>query len=103
MNDGTVYADCPCCGARLEVRRQDGKVVAHWTKRTDGATTDADPLKAAAERQKAEKAKLDHYLTGAKDVLEQRKKEAQEKFDKERDRIFKEKDFTRPDNPFDLD
>lgn len=103
MNDGTIYVDCPCCGARIEVRRQDGRVVAHWAKREEASTAETDPLKAAAERQKAEKTKLDQYLSGAKDMLEKKKREAQEKFDKERDRIFKEKDFTRPENPFDLD
>ena len=103
MNDGTIYVDCPCCGARIEARRQDGKVVAHWAKRPEAESAETDPLKAAAERQKAEKAKLDNLFTGAKDVLEKRRKEAQEKFDKERERIFKEKDFSRPENPFDLD
>jgi hypothetical protein len=100
---GTVYVDCPCCGARLVARREDGKVVAHWAKPRPAAKGGEDPLKAATDRLKAEKAKRANFLDDAKARLENEKRELEERFRKERERVHREGDTSRPPSPFDLD
>lgn len=103
MSQETLYVDCPCCGARLEALRQNGKVVQHWAKPPKASKEGGDLLKEAAERLKAEKEKREKYLSGAKEILEQEKRKALEKFEQERRRIVEEGDNSRPPNPFDLD
>lgn len=100
---GTVYVDCPCCGARLEARRQDGKVVQQWAKPKPPAKGGEDPLKAATERLKAEKAKRETFLDDAKARLEDEKRALEERFRRERERVHREGDTSRPPSPFDLD
>ncbi|MBI5211070.1 MAG: hypothetical protein HY927_13955 [Elusimicrobia bacterium] len=100
--DKTIYVDCPCCGARLEALRENGKVIEHWAK---PLTKDqgGDPIKAATERMKAEKERLKNFLVGAKDKLEEQKRAAMEKFEREKERIKREKDDSPPPRPFDFD
>ncbi|MBI5624456.1 MAG: hypothetical protein HY924_11815 [Elusimicrobia bacterium] len=100
--DKTIYVDCPCCKARLEVLRENGKVLQHWAKPL-AKDQGGDPIKAATERMKAEKERLSKYLDGAKDVLADQKKAAMEKFEREKERIKREKDDSPPPRPFDLD
>ncbi|TPW17935.1 MAG: hypothetical protein FD126_3548 [Elusimicrobia bacterium] len=100
MAQETIYVDCPCCGARLEARRDDGKVMGHWTKLLK---KEGDPIKAAAEKLKAEKERHKNLLSGASAMIEEQKRRALEKFDKERERVERENDTSRPPSPFDLD
>jgi uncharacterized Zn finger protein (UPF0148 family) len=102
VNQGTIYVDCPCCGARMEVRREDGKLVQHWAKPVK-AKEAADLLQAAKERLEADKKKREKYLEGAKDLLKDEKRRLEEKFQQEKERIRREGDTSRPPNPFDLD
>jgi hypothetical protein len=102
MNQGTIYVDCPCCGARMEVQREDGKLVQHWAKPVKGKEAE-NLLKTAAERLKADKAKRDKYLEGAKGMLQDEKRRLEEKFQQGKERIRREGDTGRPPNPFDLD
>ena len=102
MSEGTIYVDCPCCGARLEVEREGGKVVQKWDK-PQKAPAGGDPIKAALEKMEADKKKRATFFSGAKDSLEEEKRRTREKFEKEKERIKREKDTTRPPNIFDLD
>ncbi len=97
----TLYVDCPCCGARIEADRESGKVLQHWAKRE--AAVPGDPLKAAMEKLEADKKKRENFFSNAKQALEARKREAMEKFEKERRRIAEEGDNTPPPRPFDFD
>ena len=99
---GTVFVDCPCCGTRVEARRQDGKVVGSWAKPAK-AKPGEDALKAAAERLKAEKAKRESFLTDAQRLLKDEKRLLEEKFKRARDRVAREGDTGPPPSPFDLD
>lgn len=100
----TIYVDCPCCGARLEARRQDGKVIKHWAKPIDkNKVKGIDPIKAAQERLKAEKERLSAYMAGAGEMLERQKRETLEKFEREKRRVIEEGDTSRPPSPFDND
>ena len=102
MNQGTIYVDCPCCGTRLEVEREDGKVVQRWAK-PEKPAAGGDPIKAALAKLEADKKKRENILKNAAGALEDEKKRAMEKFEKEKERIKREKDTSRPPHPFDLD
>ncbi|OGR89585.1 MAG: hypothetical protein A3J74_11570 [Elusimicrobia bacterium RIFCSPHIGHO2_02_FULL_57_9] len=103
MSEETVYVDCPCCGARLEARRQDGRVLQHWKKPLKAQADGADPIKAAQERMKAEKEKLAKLLENPTKLIEEQRRAALEKFEKEKERIIREKDNSAPPHPFDSD
>ncbi|TPW18418.1 MAG: hypothetical protein FD126_3452 [Elusimicrobia bacterium] len=98
--DGTIYVDCPCCGTRLEVERDGGKVVQKWAKREKPA---GDPLKAALEKIEADKRRRANFFVNAKDEIEARKKATHDKFEEERRRIIRENDNSPPPRPFDFD
>ncbi|HVE11816.1 MAG TPA: hypothetical protein VNI01_00355 [Elusimicrobiota bacterium] len=100
---GTIFVDCPCCSARLEARRQDGKVVGHWKSPPRDPKSSADPLKAAVERLKAEKDKRAGILDGVNARLEEEKRQLEDKFRREQERVAREGDTGRPPSPFDLD
>ncbi|MBI5884092.1 MAG: hypothetical protein HZB91_13435 [Elusimicrobia bacterium] len=100
--DHTIYVDCPCCKARLEVLRENGKVLQHWAKPL-AKDKDGDPIKAATAKMKAEKERLSKLLDGAKDALAEQRKAAMEKFEREKERIKREGDDSPPPRPFDLD
>lgn len=102
MNDGTIYVDCPCCGVRLEVEREGGKVVQRWEKQAK-AKPGGDPIKAALAKLEEDKKKRAKLLSGAAEAIEAEKKRALEKFEKEKERIKRENDTSRPPHPFDLD
>jgi hypothetical protein len=53
---GSFKVECPCCGARLDVDPQLGKVIAHEKPAKKAATVDLDR---AAELLKAEEARRD--------------------------------------------
>ncbi len=97
----TIYVDCPCCGARLEARREDGKVLKHWKTSLKKEAAGKDPIKAAQERMAAEAERLKRYLEGAGDILERQKRETMEKFEAEKERIRREGDDSPPPRPFD--
>ena len=97
----TIYVDCPCCGTRIEAIRESGRVIQHWKKAEKSAS--GDPIKDGQERLKAEKERLSKLLSNPGKILEEQKRQAMEKFDREKERIKREGDTTRPPHPFDLD
>ncbi len=101
MNQGTVYVDCPCCGTRLEVERENGKVVQQWKKAEPAPGGDA--LKAALAKLESDKQRRQQIFSTAKESMEEQKRKALEKFEKEKERIKRENDTSRPPGPFDLD
>jgi hypothetical protein len=103
MNEGTIYVDCPCCKARLEVRRDDGKIIQHWDKPVPKAKPGMDLLKEATEKLKADKEKRDRFLDDAKSQLEGEKRRLQERFEREKKRVEEEGDKSPPPRPFDFD
>lgn len=102
MSQDTIYVDCPCCGARMEVRREDGRVMQHWSK-TYNKKSGGDPIKEAQEKLKSEKDRLSKYLAGANEILEKQKRDALEKFEREKRRVNEEGDNTPPPSPFGFD
>lgn len=100
MSEGTIYVDCPCCGTRLEARRDDGRVVNQWKKKPK---VEGDPIKAALQREKAEKERLRNLISNASEILRKEKQEIMEKFEREKRRIEAEKDDTPPPSPFGFD
>ena len=96
----TLLVECPFCHGKLEVERESGKVVGKWEAQKGGS---GDKMKDAIERMKAEKAKRDKFFENAAQEMDRRKKEANDKFEQEKERLKKEGDVSRPPNPFDLD
>ncbi len=101
MSDETIYVDCPLCGGRLEVVKNTGKVINHWAKPEIGGG--GDIVKEALKKQAEEKLRLEEYFKTAPDSLSKKSKKLDDLFEAEKKRIHKEKDYDRPDNPFDLD
>lgn len=101
MSEGTFIVDCPCCKVRIEVDRKNGRVLRHWEKPATKAG--ADPMQEAFKKMKEDKDRLDSYFTGAGKSLEDKKRELEEKFEKEKKRIKDSGDTSRPVNPMDLD
>ncbi|MCX5788363.1 MAG: hypothetical protein NTX64_07670 [Elusimicrobia bacterium] len=95
---GTMFVDCPCCGARIEVDRESGKLIEHWTKQE---RPKGDPLQAAVEKLKTDQAKLENWFSTAQGQMEAQKKKARERFEAEARRIAREGDTSRPPNPMD--
>ncbi|MBO4556535.1 MAG: hypothetical protein J5706_07220 [Elusimicrobiales bacterium] len=93
--------ECPCCGERLEIDRESGKVIKRWPKPeiAEGSDIFAEGMKKLEE----EKARLDSYFDGAGEMLKNKEKELDSLFEKEKKRIEESGDFSRPDSPFDLD
>lgn len=101
MSDGTFLVDCPCCKARIEVDRKSGKALRTWDKPV--VKEGGDPMQEAFKKMKEDKSRLDNYFTNAGKSLEDKKKELEEKFEKEKKRIKDSGDTSRPENPWDLD
>lgn len=101
MSDGTYLVDCPCCKTRIEVDKKTGKVLRHWDKPV--VKPGGDLIQEAFKKMKADKSRLDDYFSGAGKSLEDKKKELDEKFEKEKKRIKDSGDTSRPENPWDLD
>ncbi|HAT71227.1 MAG TPA: hypothetical protein DCS63_00225 [Elusimicrobia bacterium] len=101
MSEGTFLIDCPCCKARVEVDKKNGKVLRHWEKPV--VKEGGDPMKEAFKKMQADKSRLDDYFTNAGRSLEDKKKELEEKFAREKKRIEDSGDNSRPLNPMDLD
>ncbi|OIO03212.1 MAG: hypothetical protein AUJ51_04400 [Elusimicrobia bacterium CG1_02_56_21] len=101
MSDGTFIVDCPCCKARIECDRKTGKVQRHWEK--PQLKEGADPMQEALKKIKDDKSRLDSYFSNAGKSMEEKKKELDEAFEKEKKRIKDSGDTSRPINPMDLD
>ena len=101
MSDGTFLVDCPCCKVRIEVDRKSGKVLRHWEK--PAVKEGGDPMQEALKKIKEDKLRLDSYFTNAGKSLEDKKKELDEQFEKEKKRIKDSGDTSRPESPWDLD
>ena len=101
MSEGTFLIDCPCCKARIEVDRKTGKVVKHWEKPQvkEGGDLMAESLK----KLQADKNRLDDYFKNAGRSMEEKKKELEAQFEKEKKRIEDSGDTSKPINPLDLD
>jgi len=93
--------DCPCCKARIEVDKKNGKVLRHWDK--PDVKDGADPMAEAFRKMKADKTRLDDYFSNAGKSMEEKKKELLDKFETEKKRIKDSGDTSRPLNPMDLD
>ncbi|MDD4004261.1 MAG: hypothetical protein PHW69_03545 [Elusimicrobiaceae bacterium] len=102
MSEETIYVDCPLCGGRLEVAKNSGKVVGHWV-RPDAKAAGGDIVRDALRKQAEEKLRLEQYFNSAPDKLSKKSEELDKLFEAEKKRIHKEKDYERPENPFDLD
>jgi hypothetical protein len=104
MLEDSIYVDCPCCNTKLEVLRENGKVINQWKKKpAEKLPPGVDPIQAALLKMKAEKERLAKTLENVGEVVERQRKEALEKFEKEKERIIREGDNTPPPRPFDLD
>jgi hypothetical protein len=101
MSEGTFLIDCPCCKARIEVDRKTGKVLRHWEK--PQVKEGGDLMQEAFNKMKEDKSRLDNYFTNAGKSMEEKKKELDEKFEKEKKRIEDSGDTSKPINPMDLD
>ncbi|MEK7721970.1 MAG: hypothetical protein AAB359_06235 [Elusimicrobiota bacterium] len=101
MSDGTFIIDCPICKARIEVDKKTGKALRHWEK--PEVREGADPMQEAFRKMKEDKSRLDSYFSNAGKSMENKKKELEEKFEKEKKRIKDSGDTSRPINPMDLD
>jgi hypothetical protein len=98
MPEKTIFVDCPHCQSRLEVIAETGKVTQSWKK--ENLTKSKDFIKEALKRQEKEKSRLDKYFEGAGGEIKKRKKELSKQFEKEKNRIHKEKDYDKPEDPF---
>jgi len=101
MSEGTFLIDCPCCKARIEVDRRTGKVLKHWEK--PQVKEGGDLMQEALKKIKADKDRLDSYFSNAGKSMEDKKKELEEQFEKEKKRIEDSGDISKPINPLDLD
>ena len=101
MSDGTYLVDCPCCKTRIEVDKKTGKVLRNWAKPV--IKEGLDPMQEAFKKMKEDKSRLDSYFTNAGKSLEDKKKDLEEQFEKEKKRIKDSGDTSRPINPMDLD
>lgn len=101
MGEGTFLVDCPCCKARIEVDRRTGKVLKHWEKPQvkEGGDLMAESLK----KIQADKSRLDDYFKNAGKSMEDKQKELEAQFEKEKKRIEDSGDTSKPINPLDLD
>lgn len=101
MSEGTFLVDCPCCKVQIEVDRKTGKVLRHWDKPV--AKAGGDPMQEAMKKMKEDKSRLDSYFTNAGRSMEDKKKELEDKFEKEKKRIKDSGETSRPESPWDLD
>jgi len=101
MSEGTYLIDCPCCKARIEVDKKTGKVLRQWVK--PEVKEGGDPMQEAFKKMKEDKSRLDSYFTNAGKSLDDKKKELDEKFEKEKKRVKDSGDTSRPETPWDLD
>lgn len=101
MSDGTFLIDCPVCKGRIEVDKKTGKVLRHWEKPV--VKEGADPMQEAFKKMKADKSRLEDYFTNAGKSMEDKKKELEGQFEREKKRIKDSGDTSRPINPMDLD
>jgi len=93
--------DCPCCKARIEVDRKTGKVLKHWEK--PQVREGGDLMQEALKKIQEDKSRLDNYFNNAGKSMEEKKKELEAQFEKEKKRIEDSGDKSRPINPMDLD
>jgi len=97
--DARLELTCPCCGARLSIDRELGKVIAHESPPWVVHAPDFDRASQLLEKQKARREAL--FTQSAEDekvkskVLERKFEEALKK--------TKDEPITRPDRDFDLD
>ncbi|MGD0695863.1 MAG: hypothetical protein ABSB82_13510 [Terriglobia bacterium] len=97
--DARLELTCPCCGARLSIDRELGKVIAHEAPPRVVHAPDFDRASQLLEKQKARREAL--FTQSAEDekvkskVLERKFEEALKK--------TKDEPITRPDRDFDLD
>lgn len=97
----TFLIDCPVCGARIEVEKRNGKIVAHWEK--PKTKEGVDPFSEALKKMGKEKEKLNKYFSRARTEMDEKKKGLLDKFEKEKRRIEESGDDSKPMNPMDLD
>jgi len=94
-----IEVTCPCCGARLNIDRELGKVIAHEAPPRAANAPDFDRASELLQKQQARREAL--FAQSAEDekvksrVLEQKFRQALEK--------SKDEPITRPARDFDLD
>jgi len=101
MTEESFLIDCPLCKARIEVEKKTGKVLRHWEKPV--VKEGGDPMKAALDKMKQDKSKLEDYFSRAQGDMERKKKDLLDAFEKEAKRIKDSGDNSKPINPLDLD
>jgi hypothetical protein len=80
-----------------------GKVVQHWEAKKKAAASSGGGLADAIAKMKADDEKRKTLFQDTQKEIERKKREADAVFEKEKERIKRDKDVTRPPNPFDLD
>jgi len=101
--DKTIYVECPFCQGMLEVSLESGKVVNKW-KHEDIPKTADDRMRGALHKIETDKKKRKDLFESTKGRLDEKKKEAEDAFQREVERIKKEGGkVDPPPNPFDLD
>lgn len=102
VNSGSTFMiECPCCGERLEIERSSGKIIKRWPK--PEISDEEDFLQSGLKKLEDEKARLSSYFDDAGDILKEREKNLASAFEKEKKNVEESEDFSRPENPFDLD
>ena len=101
--DKTIYVKCPFCQGMMEVNVESGKVVNKW-EHEDAPRSADDRLKGALQKIEESKKKRKELFESTKGQLDEKKKGAQEAFQKEVERIKKEGKPVEPtQRPIDLD
>ncbi len=97
----TIYLNCPCCDALMEVDTESGEIVQKWSPKEKGEEGDkmGNALKKLDEAKKRRVGLLDKM----KSELEDQRKKNEDVFKKEVDRVKKEGVKDAPPRPFDLD
>jgi len=94
-----IQVACPCCGARLTVDMELGKVIAHVPPPKQSKAPDLDAAAQLLERQRKQREAL--FAQSAED--EKVKSKVLERKFEERLKQTKDEPVTRPPRDFDLD
>jgi len=98
-NASRIELACPCCGARLTIDRQLGKVIAHEEPPHTSVAPDLDRATELLRKQQARREAL--FAQSAED--EKIKSQVLEEKFRERLKKTKDEPITRPTRDFDLD
>jgi len=96
----TIYVNCPCCTALMEIDTESGEILQKWSpKEKESGDKMGNALKKLDDAKKRRVGLLDKM----KAELEDQKKKNEDVFKKEVDRVKKDGLKDAPPRPFDLD